>query len=185
MNNKNGPASAAGHGAEAKVWRWLDKVVIGENLCPFARVPRERGQVRLLVVQEPNLQHLLTILANECHYLVAHPKTETSLIALTHQLDDFYDYLDALDMAQELLEDLGYEGIFQLASFHPEYLFAGEPANSVSHYTNRAPYPMFHLIREASITKALAFVEDPEDIPRRNIAHANKLGVAFFKGFLS
>lgn len=170
--------------AEMKIWKWLDEVVIGENLCPFAKVPREANRVRLLVVEETSVEQILTILANECSFLVATPTTETSLIALTNGLSDFYDYLDALDMAQRLLEDLGFEGVFQLASFHPAYLFEGEPADSTSHYTNRAPFPIFHLIREASITKALAFVDDPDAIPERNIEHANKLGVAFFKAFL-
>ncbi|MFT6270277.1 MAG: hypothetical protein ACJAVV_003106 [Alphaproteobacteria bacterium] len=170
--------------AETKIWKWLDAVVIGENLCPFAKVPRENKQVRLLVVEETAVAQILTILANECLFLSSNPKTETSLIALSKGLTDFYDYLDTLDMAQQLLEELDYEGVFQLASFHPAYLFEGEPADSVSHYTNRAPFPMFHLIREASITKALTFVDDPDAIPERNIAHANKLGVAFFKSFL-
>jgi hypothetical protein len=170
--------------AKAKVFDWLDSVVIGENLCPFAKVPRENDQVRLIVNEETGIEQILTAVANECKYLRTHAEAETSLIALTNGLPDFYDYLDCLEMAQQLLSDLGYEGEFQLASFHPAYLFDSEPADSTSHYTNRAPFPIFHLIREASITKALAFTEDPEAIPLRNIEHANKLGVAFFKAFL-
>ena len=170
--------------AEGRIWKWLDEVVIGQNFCPFAKVPRSKKQVKLLVVQETANQQVLAILANECAFLVKNPNIETSLIALTHCLGDFYDYLDVLDMAQQMLADLEYEGVFQLASFHPQYLFQGEPNDAVSHYTNRAPYPIFHLIREQSISKALAFFDKPESIVTRNIDHAHSLGAAFFKAYL-
>jgi hypothetical protein len=182
MSNHNGTFTDSD--VETKIWKWLDTVVIGENLCPFAKAPRQRKQIRLLVVEEVAVAQILTILANECSFLSSNPQTETSLVAMSNGLTNFYDYLDILDMAQQLLEELNYEGVFQLASFHPAYLFESEPADSVSHYTNRAPFPIFHLIREASITKALAFVDDPDAIPARNIEHAHKLGVAFFKRYL-
>lgn len=167
-----------------KIWTWLDRVVIGENLCPFAKAPRARDQVRLVLINDSGVKDILINIAKECDYLHANPSTETTLIGLSKGLADFYDYLDTLELAQQLLCDIGYEGVFQLASFHPAYLFEGEAADATSHYTNRAPVPLFHLIREESITKALAFVEDPNDIVVRNIEHANKLGVAFFKAFL-
>lgn len=182
MSNKKGAFTDTD--VETKIWKWLDSVVIGQNLCPFAKVPRQRKQIRLLVVEEVAVAQILTILANECSFLSSNPQTETSLVAISNGLTNFYDYLDTLDMAQQMLEELNYEGVFQLASFHPAYLFEGEPTDSVSHYTNRAPFPIFHLIREASITKALAFVEEPDAIPARNIEHVHKLGVDFFKHFL-
>lgn len=169
---------------EAKIWAWLDAVVIAENFCPFAKVPRQQDKIRIVVSEHSDTEEILKMLADECKFLDSNPSTETSILALSKGLADFYDYLDVLDIAQALLEDLGYEGKFQLASFHPGYLFEGEAPNSTSHYTNRAPYPLFHLIREASITKMLRFVADPDAIPLRNIEHANSLGVAFFKRFL-
>lgn len=169
---------------ENKIWTWLDKVVIGESFCPFAKVPRQRNQIKLSICSDTNTSAILSTLAQACRDLDSDPNTETTLLALTHGLKDFYDYLDVLELAQQLLEELGYHGVYQLASFHPQYLFEGEPADSVSHYTNRAPFPMFHLIREASITEALKFVDEPESIPQRNIKHANTLGLAFFKTFL-
>jgi hypothetical protein len=170
--------------AEHKIWTWLDKVVIGEEFCPFAKVPRQRNQIKLSLCNDTNIPEILSKLANECRYLDNNASTETTLLALTNGLKGFDDYLDVLDLAQQLLEELGYQGVYQLASFHPQYLFEGEPLNSVSHYTNRAPLPMFHLIREASITEALKFIDDPESIPQRNIEHAHTLGLAFFKTFL-
>jgi hypothetical protein len=181
MSNK---ISALEKDAKTKIWGWLDAVVIGQNLCPFAKVPREKNQVKLIVIEQQAVAELLTVIADECSFLASNPQTETTLIALRTGLPDFYDYLDTLEMAQQLLADLDYEGVFQLASFHPDYLFAGEPVEAVSHYTNRAPFPMFHLIRETSITRALAYVDDPDAIVSRNIEHADKLGVAFFKSFL-
>jgi hypothetical protein len=169
---------------ETKIWAWLDGVVIAENLCPFAKEPRQRNQVRLVVSEITNLPQILALIASECEYLTDTPKTETTLIAFSHSLTDFNEYLDALDLAQQLLEDLRYDSTYQLASFHPDYLFEGEPSEDVSHYTNRAPLPMFHLIREASISKALTFVKDTDAIFLRNIEHANKLGIDFFKRFL-
>lgn len=170
--------------AENKVWTWLDKVVIGESFCPFASAPRQHNRIKLVLCSATSTVDILSSVAQECRNLDDNEHIETTLLAATHALKDFYDYLDVLDLAQQLLEELDYEGVYQLASFHPQYLFDGEPENSVSNYTNRAPFPIFHLIREASITKALSFIDDPESIPRRNVEHANKLGLAFFKRFL-
>jgi hypothetical protein len=184
MNNTHSENEKNDVKLEAKIWRWLDEVIIKEELCPFARVPRANNKIKLLIVEETAHEQMLGILANECLFLASNPGTETTLIAFSQGLQDFYDYLDMLDIAQDMLAELDYEGTFQLASFHPQYLFSGEPADSVSHYTNRAPAPMFHIIREASITRALEFVDNPGAIPARNIEHAHALGLAFFKAYL-
>lgn len=168
-----------------KIWQWIDEVIIAENFCPFAKVPREQGKVWLEMTEASDLDTILSSIISHCKLLDTKQNIETTLIACSHALSDFEEYLDALEMAQQLLEDMDYLGIYQLASFHPEYRFAGEPANSPSHYTNRAPFPIFHLIREASITKALEFVDDPELIPERNIEHANNLGIDFFRPYLN
>lgn len=167
-----------------KIWTWIDEVIIAENFCPFAKVPRAANKVELRICEATKVDTILSVIIDECKKLDAKPNIETSLIACTHSLSDFEDYLDTLDMAVQLLDELDYTGIYQLASFHPDYLFAGEEPACPSHYTNRAPFPIFHIIREDSITKALSFVDDPDAIPERNIEHARELGVDFFKAFL-
>lgn len=167
-----------------KVWRWVDKVIVAEQFCPFAKVPRENDTIHLSITSHTQADELLADIAHACKHLDENKQVETTLLACSHALSDLHDYLDLLDAANRLLEDIGYYGIYQLASFHPYYLFEGEDKDSVSHYTNRSPLPIFHLIREASITRALQFVDDPESIPERNIEHAQALGKDFFKQYL-
>lgn len=166
------------------VWNWIDKVIIGENFCPFAKVPRDQNRVKLTITEATNVDTLLSIIIAQCKLLDENASIETTLVACSHILSDFDDYLDTLAIAQELLSEMDYEGIYQLASFHPNYLFEGEPKDSTSHFTNRAPVPIFHLIREDSVSKALSFVDNPDAIFERNIEHANKLGKDFFEPFL-
>ncbi len=184
MKNSSATPNPTLINAENKIWTWLDKVVIGENFCPFAKVPRQQNRIKIVVSNAVTIEQVLAALAQQCVHLDEHKQTETTLLAFTQILSHFDDYLDVLDMANQLLDDLNYEGVYQLASFHPEYLFAGEPSQAISHYTNRAPYPIFHLIREDSLSQALHFVDNPEQIPVRNVKHANQLGLAFFKQFL-
>lgn len=169
---------------ESKIWRWVDEVIIGQQFCPFAKVPRDNNRIKLTICNDKKIAEVLASIAKECKHLDDNPQVETSLIACTNGLTKFDDYLDVLDMANGLLEDLGYLGVYQLASFHPEYQFEGEAPQSTSNYTNRSIVPIFHIIREASITQALQFIEHPEDIPERNMAHAQALGLDFFKRYL-
>lgn len=169
---------------ETKIWRWVDEVIVGEQFCPFAKMPRENDRIKLTICHEKKMAEVLSSIASECKYLDEHPKVETSLIACPNTLAKFDDYLDVLEMANDLLEDIGYLGVYQLASFHPEYQFEGEAPQSISNYTNRSIVPIFHIIREASITQALQFIKHPEEIPERNIAHAQALGLDFFKRYL-
>lgn len=169
---------------ETKIWRWLDEVVIGEQLCPFAKKPRNQDKVYLHISNAKTHEATLAIVAKQLSYLTENPEIDTTLLALAHGYEDFFDYLDIVDAAQTLLEDLGFEGVFQLASFHPEYLFDAEPSNSNSHYTNRSPCPIIHILREQDVTEALATTASPEAIPERNIAHTEKLGADFFKKYL-
>lgn len=169
---------------ETRIWDWVDNVIIGEQFCPFAKVPREKGSIKLHICTSKKIADILETIAQECKFLDDNASTETTLIACSQALYKFDDYLDVLDMANSLLEDLGYMGTYQLASFHPEYQFEGEPADSTSHFTNRSIVPIFHLIREASITLALQFVDNPDDIPLRNIDHASSLGRDFFTPYL-
>lgn len=163
---------------------WLDAVIIKEQFCPFAKAVRDNNQIHYSVQQQSDTSSLLRQVMSECEWLLKHDKIETTLLIYTQALNTFDDYLDFLDMANELIENAGFEGTLQLASFHPQYVFAGAPANCPSHYTNRSPYPMLHILREDSITEALESFAQPENIPNRNIVHAKHLGEDFFKAFL-
>ena len=157
--------------------RWLETVVIGLNFCPFAGREFRKGTVHYTVLNSSDRKEILTRFALELQRLDDHPEMETTLIILPHQLPDFNKYLDIIDLCQEFLEAEDYEGIYQVASFHPSYLFAGSNESDPSNYTNRSPYAMIHILREASITKALENFPDAEGIPERNIALANQKGL--------
>lgn len=154
--------------------------MVKHNLCPFAGKPLQAGNIRFVVseaerwenAQEDALQELLLI-SNEPASLI-----ETSLLIFPKALSDFQDYLDFTDWMQAVLEETELEGAIQVASFHPDYQFAGSLANDPANYTNRSPFPMIHFIREASISKALEHYPNPEKIPERNIALLQSMGLA-------
>lgn len=159
---------------------WVKKVIMKYNICPFARREVERGSIRYLVVEQTKVKLVLKALIEECQYLDAHPEHETSLFILPRGFEGFYTYLDLVDMANDALFDNDYEGVYQLAHFHPDYCFEDEPQDSAANFTNRAPYPTLHIIREASMELALASYTDPESIPERNIAFCERKGSDFF-----
>ena len=165
---------------------WLENVVIGLNLCPFAGLPWRQGRVRLRVSAASSQQQLAEDLAEELLALqAADPaECETSLLIHPHILDDFLDYNDFLDLADRLLESLELDGILQIASFHPDYQFADSTADDPANCTNRSPYPMLHLLREASIEQATASLPDPERIYERNIRTLRQLGLEGWKALL-
>lgn len=159
---------------------WVKEVVIGLNLCPFAASVFEEDRIRYTVINDGgtadsmamHLQHLadsFTELDNTDAY-------ETSLLIYPDAYRQFDDYLDFLDIANQLLEELNYSGIYQLASFHPDYRFADSSENDASNYTNRSPYPMLHLLRERSIEKAVASYPDIEQVPENNIKKLQAIG---------
>ncbi|MDT4290736.1 DUF1415 domain-containing protein [Methylomonas sp. MO1] len=156
---------------------WLKTFVIEYNICPFARREQEKDSIRYQVVSSNSIEDSLEAVIAECVHLDSEPDTETTLLIFSEAFADFEDFLDLLAIAEQLLIDQGYEGIYQLASFHPDYCFAQTPTNDPSNYTNRSPYPMLHLIREDSIEKAVASHPDPEGIPERNIALTRELGL--------
>ena len=157
--------------------QWLEDVVIGLNLCPFARKPFNAGQVRLTVSDSRNVETLLGDLHEELDRMDRTPADDidTTLLIITDQLQDFLDYNDVLDLADGLLEQQGWEGTYQIASFHPAYQFADTAAHAPENYTNRAPYPILHILREASLDKGLASYPNPEQIPERNMDTLNGL----------
>ncbi|MEX0739981.1 MAG: DUF1415 domain-containing protein [Pseudohongiella sp.] len=165
---------------EAQMREWIARFVVGMNLCPFARQPVEGGQVKIVVSDARNDEALLEELQRQLLWLDAQPPTatETTLIVITEMLGDFLDYNDFLDLADALLDNLGWSGRFQFASFHPDYQFAGTEPYDAENYTNRAPWPTLQLLREDSLEAVLANYPDPEQIPERNIDAMNKLGSA-------
>ncbi|AXQ28878.1 DUF1415 domain-containing protein [Solimonas sp. K1W22B-7] len=156
---------------EAAVRRWLDEVVIGLNLCPFAARPALAGGVRVFVSAATTDLDLLTDLQLELTRLDETPpaQLETTLIAVPEMLADFLDYNDFLDQADALLERFEWDGIYQVASFHPQYQFAGTEPDDAENLTNRAPWPLLHLLREDSVEAAIASHPDVDGIPEANI----------------
>ena len=161
--------------------RWIETVVIVLNFCPFAGREFRKGTVHYTVLNSSDRKEILTRFALELQRLDDYAEIETTLIILPGQLPDFKKYLDIIDLCQELLEAENYEGIYQVASFHPSYLFAGSTESDPSNYTNRSPHAMIHILREASITKALENFPDPEGIPERNIALTNEKGLELMR----
>lgn len=156
---------------------WLKDVVIGLNLCPFAREVYVSERIRYVVSPAADVEALRAQLAAELRLLptLAPAATETTLLIHPGVLADFPDYNDFLDTAEGALGELGLEGVLQIASFHPQYQFAGTEPGDVTNRTNRSPYPMLHLLREASVTKAVAGYPDADKIPERNIATMRRL----------
>lgn len=152
------------------VMQWLNSVVIGLNLCPFAGKPTGENRVRLQVSEAVGEEGLLQELADEMALLDKTPpaEIETSLLIVPGLLQDFFDYTQFLQWAESMLKRNGWKGVYQLASFHPRYCFAGADEDDLENLTNRAPYPIVHIIREASLSRALVYVDDVEGIPARN-----------------
>lgn len=173
------------HPAISKTQQWLEKIVIGLNFCPFAKKEFVNDTIRYQVSNKGMLEAALTEVAQELENLAKHPETETTLLIFSTGFRQFEKYLDLVDFANELLIDLGYEGEFQIASFHPDYVFEGENDDSPANYTNRSPYPTLHFIREQSMEKVLAVYQEPEMIPENNVNLAHEKGAKFFKSFLA
>ena len=167
--------------------QWLERAVIGLNLCPFAKAVHVKQQVRFVLSDASTPEALLEQLAEELLLLRDTPADEVDTTLLVHPdvLQDFLDYNDFLDNADAAVEALDLGGILQVASFHPDYQFAGTAPQDISNYTNRAPYPTLHIIREASMELALASYTDPETIPERNIAFCERKGSDFFVKLLA
>ena len=157
---------------------WLEKAVIGLNLCPFAKAVHVKGQIRYVVSLAQTPEALLEALIRELQFLAqADPeKIDTTLLIHPHALADFLDFNDFLDLADAALEDLGLEGIIQVASFHPRYQFAGTGPDDIDNCTNRSPHPTLHLLREASIERAVESFPDTAKIFENNIETLRRLG---------
>jgi hypothetical protein len=157
---------------------WVRTFIVEHNICPFAKRELEGGTLRVEVVRSKKIDVALEELIAEVEWLNEHPETETTLLVFPSLFKNFDHYLDYIELAESLLAELGYEGVYQLATFHPDYCFADAEPEDAANYTNRSPYAMVHLLREASVEKAIAFYGDTEQIPERNITHLTELGNA-------
>ena len=160
--------------------RWIADMVIGLNLCPFARRVFEADAIRYVVTDAEDGRALRQELTAELQRLVQAPiaQIETTLLIHPRALVSFSDYNDFLDVAEHLLRDLGLAGTVQLASFHPQYQFAGTEVDAVENYTNRSPFPMLHLLRAESFAAIAAADEELLEIPKRNIETLRRMGRA-------
>ncbi|QQX85311.1 DUF1415 domain-containing protein [Cupriavidus necator] len=173
--------TSATHSADtviAATRHWLERAVIGLNLCPFAKSVYVKEQVRYVVSTVTEAQDVMDELERELRLLAdADPdQIDTTLLILPDTVADFLDFNDLLYFAERLLGSLGLEGTLQIASFHPQYQFAGTEPDDIENYTNRAPYPILHLLREDSIARAAAAFPDAADIYERNQATMRRLG---------
>ncbi len=167
--------------------RWLERAVIGLNLCPFAKAVHVKGQVRFVLSEATTPEVLLEELVTELAWLRdADPQTtDTTLLIHPLVLNDFLDYNDFLDAADAAIESLDLEGVLQVASFHPDYQFAGTAPDDIGNYSNRSPFPTLHLLREASVSRAVDTFPDADGIVDRNIATLEKLGHEAWRELLS
>jgi hypothetical protein len=159
---------------------WLEKAVIGLNLCPFAKAVYVKNQVRLVVSHARHADDLLDELDRELDLLVATPADEVDTTLLIHPtlFDDFLDFNDFLEIAEGVVDEHGLEGVVQLASFHPKFQFDGTEPDDIGNYTNRAPFAILHLLREESIDRAVEAFPEAEAIFEENIKTLGKLGHA-------
>ena len=168
----------ANHDIVENTRRWLEEMVVGLNLCPFSHSVIAQNQVYYAICDATTDEQLKQFYVNELQRLLGADENDivTSLLIFAQGLEVFDDYLDLLDWFQQLLEQAELTEHVQLASFHPRYQFGGAAVDDLSHFTNRAPFPIIHLLRQSQMTKALADFVDPENIYTNNIETLNKLG---------
>jgi hypothetical protein len=171
--------SAADTVVVADMRRWLERAVIGLNLCPFAKAVHTKGQIHYAVSQATDAEALRQDLVYELNSLLAQDPSarDTTLLIAPRVLADFLDYNDFLGVADKLLRKMKLQGVLQIASFHPDFQFGGTAADDITNYTNRAPYPCLHLLREASIDRAVAAFPEAETIFERNMQTLEELGL--------
>lgn len=166
--------------------RWIADIVIGLNLCPFARRVFDGALIRYTVTDATDVNALRAALESELRTLANTPAIEVETAFLIHPnaLADFLDYNDFVADAEALIAEMGLEGVIQIATFHPRYQFAGTRVNDLENYTNRSPFPMLHLLREESVTKVNDDPEKLADIPRRNVETFRRLGLTKVRAML-
>ncbi len=160
------------------VRHWVESFVIGYNLCPFAKRELLNNRVRFVVSEAETEEKLLSALQAELEKLTQDSYIETTLLIHPNVLQNFYDYNEFLSVAERMLTEMELEGVYQIASFHPNYQFDGTSTDDAENYTNRSPFQMLHLLRESSLERAIENYVDVEKIPDRNIKLMNNLGEA-------
>ena len=166
------------------VRHWVDTLIVDMNLCPFAKRELVKDRVRFMVTEATGETQLLAVLTAELERLNQDPAIETTLLIHPRVLTDFYEFNQFLNQADQRLCEMGLEGIYQIASFHPHYQFGGTEPDDAENYTNRSPYPVLHLLREASLERAIAHYPDVDKIPDRNIALMEQLGTDKLKAIM-
>ena len=169
----------------AQTKKWITNVVVGCNFCPFASGVLKQGTIHYEVLTNAALGSTLQAVAAAMEQLNNEPNIETTLLILPHSFLNFDEYLLLLEDAETLLQNEGYEGTYQVASFHPAYLFAGSTEDDPSNYTNRSPYPMLHFLREASVSKAIDSYAGIDDVPEKNIKFATEKGLLYMQQLLA
>jgi len=168
----------------AAVQRWVKSFVVDMNLCPFAKRELTRNRIRFALTAAKTEEALLMALQAELELLDSDSAIETTLLIHVNVLQDFDDYNQFLDYTDKLLRQTRFEGVFQIASFHPHYRFEGTGPDDAENYTNRSPHPMLHIIREESLARAIAETANVDQIPARNIELMNDLGQARLRTLL-
>ncbi len=160
---------------------WIEEVVIGCNFCPFAKGVFANNKIKYVVVEATDLDDAMEIMLAELNFLDNNKETETTLLIFPEAYPKFFDFLDLIEEAENLIEDEDYEGEYQVASFHPLYVFGGVEPDDASNYTNRSPYPMLHILREDSVTKVVDAFPAAKHIPKANIKFTRDKGAVFMK----
>lgn len=164
--------------------KWIREFVIKYNICPFAKHVIDKETLTIQISTTNTLQAAAAAVFKAISLLDEESKIETILLIFPNFLHDFFDYLDFVDWVENLMQQQNYEGVYQLATFHPHYCFAGAENEDVSNYTNRSPYPMLHLLREAQVESAIAYYGDTTQIPEDNITTLQKIGLEKVKNLL-
>ena len=164
---------------------WVKDVVVGCNFCPFAARELAKGSIHYEVLMSTEPASVLEAVKEALAKLDYEESIETLLLILPHGFENFDEYLDLLEDAEALIEKEDYEGIYQLASFHPGYLFAGSSENDPANYTNRSPYPMLHFLREDSVSKAVDSYPGINEVPEKNIRFASEKGLVYMQQLLA
>ena len=163
---------------------WVSSVIVKYNFCPFARKEVENNCIHYIESNANTIDDAVMDMLEQCIELDRESERETTLIMFDNGFSDFEDFLDLVDLANALLVAQGFEGKYQIANFHPDYVFADSDETDPANYTNRAPFPTLHLIREASMSEALENYDEPESIPEHNINLARRKGIDFWQQLL-
>ena len=163
---------------------WVANVIVKYNFCPFARKEVENNCIHYQTSQATSIDDAVMEMIEQCIELDQQPARETTLLMFEQGFTNFEEFLDLVDLANALLVAQGFEGKYQIANFHPDYVFADSDDSDAANYTNRAPYPTLHLIREASMSEALDNYNEPESIPEHNVKLARRKGIDFWQQLL-